>query len=184
MTLSNSPTLYIALWGAGLGTLTFCWNIMKWRQEKPCIIATLEAVESLFKENSFVGIRLTVRNRGGKKTTIERVYLYRRQRWFEFGLGGVWTRIISALPWQFNVGVANRNTIELPKVLDVNESWERFIPLEAGEDDSEEVLRQIDHNRSIVEVLRTGELRYSIQCSHTSHKLRGLVHHEIDSLIE
>lgn len=171
-------TLYIALWGAGLGTLTFIWNIVRWRQERPCVQATVETVESLYKENSYGGVRLTLRNRGGKKTTIEGIRLYRRQGWFEFGLVGVLNRMRGDLPWSFNVGAANSNTIELPKVLDVNQSWEGFIPFQASEDKCEAVLRQVDHNSHILEVLRTGELRYSIQCSHTNRRLRGLVGQE------
>ena len=171
-------TLHIALWGAVLATLTFLWNILKWREERPRIFATVEAIESLLTENSFAGISLTLRNRGGKKTTIESIFLYRRQGWFEFGLAGVLDRICRRVPLKFNVSVANPKTVELPKVLDVNESWERFIPLEASGEESEEVRRQIDHNRAIMKVLQAGGLRYAIQCSHTSRKLRGLVQQE------
>lgn len=184
MKLPDNLTPYIAVWGAFLGTLTFCWNILRWRQERPRVLATVEAVKSMGKNDCFSGIRLTLRNRGGKKTTIEHIILYRRERWFESGLGGFLARIIGDVASQFNVGAANRNTIELPKMLDVNELWQRFIPLEASEDDSEEVLRQIDHNRGIVADLHAGVLRYSIQCSHTGRKLRGLVRPEMFSMKE
>jgi hypothetical protein len=168
-------TLFIAIWGAVLGTLTFFWNLWKWRRENPRIAATVEAVESFCTENSFAGIRMTLRNRGGRKTTIERISLYRRLEWFEFGLASVLIRLNGEAAWEQNVGVSNPKTAKIPVVLDVNEFWEGFIPLEANEPDNEEELRQIDINRTIPEILRSGKLRYSILCSHTSRRIRGLV---------
>jgi hypothetical protein len=171
-------TLFIAIWGAALGTLTFFWNLWKWRLENPCIVVTVEAVESFWTENTFGGIRMTLRNRGGKITTVERIYLYRRQDWFEYGFVGILLRFQREVPWQQDVGVSNSKTAKIPVVLDVNELWEGFIPLEANEPDNEEELRQISINRAIPEILRSGKLRYSILCSHTNRRIRGLVQNE------
>ena len=168
-------TLFIAIWGAVLGTLTFSWNLWKWRRENPRIAATVEAVESFWTENNYAGIRITLRNRGGRKTTIERISLYQRLQWFEFGLAGVFLRLHGEAVWEQNVGVSNPKTAKIPVILDVNELWEGFIPLEANEPDNEEELRRIDINRTIPKVLRSRKLRYSILCSHTSHKICGLV---------
>ena len=175
-------TLFLAIWGAVLGTLTFLWNLLKWHHEKPQIIAAVQAVESFWTENSFAGIRLTLRNRGGKKTTVEEIFLYQQPRWFEFGLFGVLLRLRRQAAWRHNVSVSNAKTAKLPAVLDVNEVWEGFIPLEANEPDNADEMRQIDINRPIAESLKSGNLRYSIQCSHTSQRLRGLVRNEDDSL--
>ena len=86
-------TLYIAVWGAAIGTLTFIWNPLKWHQEKPHIAVSVEAVESLRSPDCFSGIRLTLRNRGGKKTTVETIFFYRRAHWNEWRWQTIFFRI-------------------------------------------------------------------------------------------
>jgi hypothetical protein len=171
-------TLFIAIWGAVLGTLTFIWNLWKWRYETPRIVAAVETVESSWTENSFAGIRLKLRNRGGRKTTVEDIFLYRRQKWFENGLVGILFRFSRIVPWQQNVGVSNPNTAKLPVILDVGGSWEGFVPFEANEPDNDEELKCIGINREILKILLTGKLRYSIHCSHTNRRVMGLVRNE------
>ena len=177
-------TLYIAIWGAVLGTVTFAWNIWKWRQENPHIVATVEALRSSWSEANFAGIRLTIRNRGGKKTTVEEIYFYRRLLWFEYGFSSVLPRLFKEIPWQQNAGVSNPETVKLPVILDVNGVWEGFVSLQLNDPDNEKELRQIDRNRELEKMLQSEQLRYSIICSHTSRRLRGLVKGEADTLKE
>lgn len=177
-------TLYIAIWGAVLGTVTFVWNIWKWRQESPCIVETVEAVKSHWNENEYAGIRLILRNRGGKKTTVEEIFLCQRPRWSEWGWYCVLFRVRGEVTWQHNVGVSNPKTAKLPVVLDVNEVWKGFIPLELNDPDNEEELHQLERNREPLEILKSGKLRYSIQCSHTRRRIRGWVGNEDDEIKE
>ena len=177
-------TLFIAIWGVILGTVTLIWNIVRWRQEKPRITATVEALESFWSENNFRGIRLTIRNRGGKRTTIEQVFFYERTPWFKYGFESVLERLGKEIEWQQNVGVANQKTVKLPVVLDVNEMWEGFVQLETNEPDNEDELRQVENNHRLLGPLKSGNLRFSIQCSHTKRRVRGLIRGEEDSLKE
>jgi hypothetical protein len=170
-------TLFLAIWGAAIGTLTFFWNLWKWKQESPHVKATVEAVESTWTENSS-GIRLLLRNRGGKKTTIEEILLYRRQEWFSDGLTGILFRVKKIVPWGQNLSVSNPKTIKLPVILDVHETWEGFIPFEANEADNEDEQRIIDRNREAARLLQIGKLRYSIHCSHTDRRITGFVKNE------
>lgn len=177
-------TLYIAIWGAVLGTVTFAWNIWKWRRESPRIVEVIEVVNSLWTENGFAGIRLVLRNRGGQKTTVEQIFLYQRAQWSEWGLYGVLMRLRGESAWQHCVGNSNPKTTKLPVVLDVNAVWEGFIPLELSDPDNEDEVCQIEMNRKLLETFKSGSLRYSIQCSHTSRRIRGLVRIEDERMRE
>lgn len=116
-------TLYIAVWGAAIGTLTFIWNPLKWHQEKPHIAVSVEAVESLRSPDCFSGIRLTLRNRGGKKTTVETIFFYRRAHWNEWRWQTIFFRIRREVVWRQNIGVSNSKTAILPANLDMNGKW-------------------------------------------------------------
>jgi len=177
-------TLALAIWGAVLSTVTFVWNVVKWLQEKPRIFAAIQAVESLWSEGHYGGIRLKLRNRGGKKTTVEAIFFYQRQPWFEDGLAGFLHRLAGRVKWRHNLGVSNPKTAKLPVVLDINEVWEGFIQLEPNDPDDEEERRQLDINRPLAAGLKSGVLRYSIQCAHTNQRIRGVVGTEDDSLKE
>ena len=177
-------TFYLAIWGAVLATVTFIWNIWKWRQESPHIVEKVEAIRSLRSENNYAGIRLTLRNRGGKRTTVEKIFINRRPRWLEFGLFSILLRLRREVVWQQNVGVSNPKTAKLPVILDANEVWDGFIPFESNDPENEDELRQIDINRELIETVGSGSLRYSIQCAHTNHRIRGMIESENDSLEE
>ena len=168
-------TTFIAAWGAILGTLTFIWNILRWRQERPQISARIEAVESFSSENCYAGVRLKIRNRGGKKTTVENIILYRRPTWSEFGVSSILLLLSRESAWEQNIVGSRLKTAVLPVVLDINGVWEGFIPFEANDEDNEEELRQIDKSRYLVEALRIGKVRYSIICSHTNTQKTGVV---------
>jgi hypothetical protein len=168
-------TTFVAVWGAVLGTLTFIWNLLKWRQERPQISACIEAVESLSRDNCYSGIRLKIRNRGGKKTTVENIFLYRRASWNEFGVRSVFMLFYRQPGWEQNVAGSRLKTAVLPAVLDINGVWEGSIPFEANDEDSEEELRQVERSRNLAEVLRIGKVRYSIVCSHTNARKTGSV---------
>lgn len=171
MEKQSQLTAVLAVWGAGLGTLTFIWNVLKWRQERPQISACIEAVESFSRANCYAGIRLKVRNRGGKKTTVENIVFHPRNIFGEF-----FARIFGQLPgWEHNIVGSHLKTAVLPVVLDINGVWEGFIPFEANDEDNEEELRQVDRGRYLVEALRTGKVRYSIECSHTNTRKTGVV---------
>jgi hypothetical protein len=177
-------TLFIAIWGAVLGTMTFFWNLWKWHQENPRIVATVQTIESSWSEGGFAGIRLILRNRGGEKTTVEKIFFNQRPRWFELGLCSVLLRLRGEVKDRQNMGVSNPKTVQLPVVLDVNGVWEGFVPLELNDPDNEEEIRQIEINHKLVEALKSGVLRYSIQCSHKKNRIRGVVGAADDSMKE
>lgn len=177
-------TLFVAIWGAVLGTVTFAWNVWKWRRESPRVVASIEAVKSLWDEKRYARIRLALRNRGGKKTTVEEIFLCRRPEWQQHGLWAILYWIRREVDWQQNVGISNHKTAKLPAVLDVNEVWEGFIPLELDDPDDDEEQNQIHLNREILGILNKGKLRYSIQCSHTNRRIRGVVRDEDDLIRE
>jgi hypothetical protein len=179
-------TLVIALWGATLGTVTLAWNLWKWRQESPRVVASVEAIESFTREDGYAGIRFKIRNRGGKKTTIEQVLLYRRHGWLEDGWAGIWFRLSRTLPWQRNLAGSDSKTVKLPAVLDTGGLWEGWAVLEddAEAGDGAQRHQGVIPDEDIHKLIRAGELRYSVVCSHTSRPLRGLVLLERDSLRE
>jgi len=171
----STITTGIAVWGAVLGTLTFVWNVRKWRQERPKIFACIEAVESLSKGNSYAGVRLKIRNRGGKQTTVENIILYCRPTWGEFGFQSILMALAGYSAWEQNVAGSNLKTAALPAVLAINGAWEGFIPLEANDEDDEEELRLVERGRHLADALRNGKVRFSIVCSHTNARKTGLV---------
>jgi hypothetical protein len=171
----NSLTLYVAVWGAAIGSLTFIWNLLKWRRERPRLSATIEAVKSFWKEDDYACIRLTLRNRGQQRTTVEEVYLYERPLWSKLGLFGVWLRLTGDNAWNQRASVSNPETVKLPAALDGNDVWTGFIPLEASDGDNEKELRQIDRNKGLVNILHSGRLRFSVQCAHTDRCTKGVV---------
>ena len=177
-------TFYLAVWGAVLATVSLAWNFWKWRLDSPRVVETIEAVKSLWSENAYAGIRLTLRNRGGKKTTVEEIFFYRRPHWLEHGFYSVLCRLRREADWQQNVGNSSPETVKLPVILDVNGVWEGFIPLELDDPDNEKELRQLDRNREILKTLKSGNLRYSIKCSHTNSRIRGRVGDEDDMIKE
>lgn len=175
MEKQNQLTAILAVWGALIGTLTFIWNVLKWWQERPQISACIEAVESFSKDNCYAGIRLKVRNRGGKKTTVENIVFHRRPTWGEFGAESILMLWYRETAWEHNVVGSYLKTAMLPVVLDINDVWEGFIPFEANDEDNEEELRQADRSRYLAEALRIGKVRYSIECSHTNTRKTGVV---------
>lgn len=177
-------TLFVAIWGAALGTITFAWNVWKWRQESPRIVATVEAVRSLWDGNNYVGIRMKLRNRGGKKTTIEKIHFCRRSDWERWGAWAILRRLRREVDWQCNVGASNPKTAKLPVVLDVNEAWDGYVQLEIEDPGDEKEEDQVNRNKDILEILKAGKLRYSVQCSHTHRRICGPVREEDDLIRE
>lgn len=167
-----------------MGTVTFAWNIWKWRQESPRIVGTIEAIRSHWTENEYAGIRLTLRNRGGKRTTVEEISLCQRPRWSEWGWHCILFRLRGEVTWKHDVGFSNSKTAKLPVVLDVNEVWKGFIPLELNNPDDDEERQQLERNRDALKILKSRKLRYSIQCSHTHRRLRGWVGNEDEGIKE
>jgi hypothetical protein len=167
-------TLFLAIWGAAIGTLAFVWHIVEWYQARPQIVATIEAIESFQKDDAFAAIRLTLRNRGGKKTTVEEIFFYQKLNWFEHGLWSVVSRLKENANWIYHVS-ANQETAKLPTVLDVHGVWKGFITLEASDTEDEKELNTVDRNRDLARKLKAGKLRYSIQCAHTDKRIRGAI---------
>jgi hypothetical protein len=175
MNTENLPTLCVAIWGAALGSLTFIWNVLRWRQERPNISATIEAVKSFCDEDGYACIRLALRNRGRLKTTVEDVYLLAWPTWTEFGLRGILMRLAGENAWNQRMSGSNANTVKLPTALDVNEVWTGVVPLECHDENDEEASLQVHRNRELVNLLRSGRLRYSVQCAHTDRRMVGAV---------
>jgi hypothetical protein len=175
METENHSTLYVAAWGAITGTLTFIWNVVRWRQERPNISATIEAVTSFWNEDGYACIRLALRNRGRQRTTVEDIYLYKRPTWTEFGFNGILMWLEGENAWNQRIRASNPKTVKLPAVLDVNEVWTGFIPLECHDEDDEEKARQVNCNRELINVFRSGHLRFSVQCAHTDRRMEGAV---------
>ena len=171
-------TTIIAVWGAVLGTLTFFWNVLKWRQESPQISACVEAVESFSKDDCYSGIRLKIRNRGGKKTTVENIFLFSQPSWARFVPRRVAWSLSPESCWERNIAASHLKSAVLPVVLDINGVWSGFIPFEANDEDDEEELRDADKSRDLAKALRIGKVRYSIVCSHTNTRKNGVIGRE------
>lgn len=175
MDIRSNSTLIIAIWGAAIGTLSFLWNVLRSLHDKPRIAVTIEAVPSDWTEGSFRGIRLELRNRGRVKTTVEGIYFFGRAQFSEFGLSTIRFWLTGDPAWEQNAAASNPKTVALPTILDTNGVWEGYIKLEANEPDNEEEQIQIDRNRHLLKYLPTGKVRYSVQCSHKSRRMRGRV---------
>ena|ERR1041385_494033 len=171
MTMTMTPLL--ATWGAALGTLSFVWNIWKSRRENPQIDAVVEAIPSFTIENGFAAVRITLRNRGGKKATVERIMFYRRQGWLEDGYSGFVWRLLRLVPWQQNLGVSQPETVRLPAIIDSGGMWQGLVRIEANEDEENEPPTHI--GTELPKLISNGKLRYSVHCSHTDRRIRGFV---------
>lgn len=146
-------TTVLAVWGAGLSTLTFFLHVAKWRRERPRIAAEVETYDV-----PAAGIRFAIRNRGDKPTTIEEVTLLTYQPGFMGFIGMKHTEeLLSGL---------YRRTAKLPAVLGPGEIWRGEAPFsERRRSDAEEKLS----------LIQAGRLFYKITCAHSSRPKLGKV---------
>lgn len=113
MNLSN----VIGLWGALTGTAGLLWQ---WRTHGLQVAVTAETRATPFSE----GLSVTIRNRGGKPTTIEKIEILSFEQNRE-------------TKYRHNLAGCFRDTIKLPAKLQPGESWEGHA-LVCIDDDSEE----------------------------------------------
>jgi len=107
-----------AVWGAILATVTFGWNIWRWRSENTLIVVKTGLYEWPMEE----GIQLEIRNLGGKKTVIEELRLTKFWNGFYGYLG--------LCEHQEYASNKYRETVVLPFALEPNCSWKGRIPFE------------------------------------------------------
>ena len=150
-------TSVLAIWGAALSTITFVWNVWKWRRENPRIAVKVEALES-HETDGFRGISYELRNRGGKMTTIEEIMLVKYQPGF-WGLLGLYEHCRYE-------SQASRKSVKLPVALQPGGVWNGYTQIA-----EERSLTGMDTNDLILK----GRLFYKIRCAHTDRLISGKV---------
>ena len=154
--MSPEITTVLAVWGAVVSTSTLAWNLWKWRQEKPKIVARA----TTFGPDDPVGIRFEVRNRGGRPTTIEEVRLFAYQP----GAMGL-LRMKSFTEY---LGAIYPDATKLPHPLGPGALWTADIPIE------EEHRLGFDQGERVA-LIKQKRLHFSITCAHSDRCLTGTV---------
>lgn len=160
--MSPALTTILAVWGAVLSTVTVIWNLWRWRQEKPLIVAKA----MLCGTGKDKCIRIEIRNRGGRPTTLEDVWLVK----YMDGIAGLlrFQARTTYLAAKFG------KRINLPVMLAAGGVWKEDVPLWDGErtpsdDDREELVEK-------------GLLYFKVCCAHTDRRVAGKVMPESFSL--
>jgi hypothetical protein len=144
----------LAIWGAGLSTVTLILQVIRWRRERPRIAAEVEWRDF----STTQGIHFAIRNRGDKPTTIEEVVLVT----FQEG----WLGFLGMKQTEEYISHQHPSTAKLPAALGPGEIWRGEAPFSQGRrGDAEEKLALIE----------AGRLFYRIRCAHAPRPVQGKV---------
>ena len=148
-------TTALAVWGAVVSTVTLIWNLWKWQQEKPRVVAKA----TTFGFSQVEGIRFEIRNRGGRPTTIEDVRLVNYMR----GVAGLF-RMPARIEY---LARKYEKTINLPVLLQPGAVWTADVPLKDRQPGP------FDDDRA--QLIKDGRLFFKVCCAHTERRVVGKV---------